>query len=117
MRMDEPDDQALRARYWQRLQDEAVALRDASVSSAGARQPVELDQQSVGRLSRMDAIQQQAMASAQESRRAGRQRAIAAALRRLESGDFGWCDECGEFIGWKRLDLDPTLMRCVSCAG
>lgn len=77
---------------------------------------MELDQQSVGRLSRMDAMQQQAMAAAQDTRRRGRLAAIEAALKRLEQGEFGWCAECGEFIGLSRLDLDPVLMRCIDCA-
>ena len=76
-----------------------------------------LDQSSVGRLSRMDAMQQQAMAAAQEARRHGRIRALEAAIRRLEDGAFGWCEDCGEFIGERRLDLDPTLVRCRDCAG
>jgi DnaK suppressor protein len=92
-------------------------LRAESERTRADRSPVLLDQQSVGRLSRMDALQQQAMASAQDARRKARLRAIKAALARLEAGDFGWCEDCGEFIGTKRLDLDPTLMRCVSCAG
>jgi DnaK suppressor protein len=98
------------------LRHEAEALVRESASSAANRRPVKLDQQSVGRLSRMDAMQQQAMAAAQEARRAGRQRAIAAALARLDGGEFGWCEDCGAFIGWRRLDLDPCLLRCVSCA-
>jgi DnaK suppressor protein len=41
---------------------------------------------------------------------------LEAAVRRLEEGEFGWCDDCGEFIGERCLDLDPTLMRCKDCA-
>ncbi|NNU82106.1 TraR/DksA family transcriptional regulator, partial [Halovulum dunhuangense] len=70
-----------------------------------------------GRLSRMDALQQQAMAAAQDARRMGRARAIEAAIRRIEAGEFGWCDGCGDFIGTPRLDLNPTTIRCRDCAG
>ncbi len=91
-------------------------MRKASGETAEHRKPVELDQQSVGRLSRMDAMQQQAMAAAQEARRHARIRALEAALRRLDRDEFGWCDACGEFIGEKRLDLDPTTVRCRDCA-
>ena len=114
--MDTPSEDDLEQRYKARLLNEASMLRAASDLSSTDRCPVELDQQSVGRLSRMDAMQQQAMASAQDSRRHARLVAIAAALRRLEDGDFGFCPECGDFIGTSRLDLDPVLMRCVSCA-
>jgi len=113
---EDPDDATLRARYQPLLTAEAAALRDASTASSADRKPVTLDQQSVGRLSRMDAMQQQAMAAAQQARRDGRLRAIDAALARLTVGGFGWCDDCGEFIGFKRLDLDPTAMRCILCA-
>ena len=75
-----------------------------------------LDQQSVGRLSRMDALQGQAMAKGIEARRHGRLAAIAAALARIEDREFGWCEDCGLFIGQGRLDVDPCAPRCVSCA-
>ena len=91
-------------------------MRQTSDATAEQRKPVELDQQSVGRLSRMDAMQHQAMAAAQEARRHARMQALEAALRRLERDDFGWCDACGEFIGDKRLELDPALSRCRDCA-
>ncbi|MFK7943866.1 MAG: TraR/DksA family transcriptional regulator [Paracoccaceae bacterium] len=100
----------------ERLDQEAAELRAAEVDTQNDRAPVELDQQSVGRLSRMDAIQQQAMAAAQSRRRAGRLRAIEAALQRMESDDFGWCDDCGEAIPQGRLELDPCAPRCVGCA-
>lgn len=106
----------LRIQFRPRLREELDVLRLASGATAEHRKPVELDQQSVGRLSRMDAIQQQAMANAVDGRRNGRIRAVEAALQRLEGHDFGWCDACGEFIGEKRLELDPTIMRCRECA-
>ena len=105
-----------RTRYAQRLIDEFDALMQAGSDTKDDRKPVVLDQQSVGRLSRMDALQGQAMAQALEGRRQGRGRAIAAALERLQGEDFGWCDDCGEFIGARRLDLDPTVQKCVHCA-
>ena len=60
---------------------EALNLEDALGQSA--QKTVELDQQSVGRLSRMDALQSQAMAQAQQRRRDANKRALQAALRRL----------------------------------
>lgn len=95
------------------MRDEIIAL---SEDSANARSVVALDQQSVGRLSRQDALQQQAMAKAQDARRAAALRRIDAAMQRIEAGDFGWCVECGETIAEKRLEIDPTVERCVGCA-
>lgn len=100
----------------ERLERERAELNSASETTAGERRPVELDQQSVGRLSRMDAMQVQAMAQAVEARRKGRLQRIEGALRRLEAGDYGTCLACGEDIPMKRLAVDPTLAHCVGCA-
>lgn len=80
------------------------------------RAPVELDQTSVGRLSRMDALQVQAMAVAGRQRRAAQRRRIEAALVRIEAGDFGYCVVCGEEIAPARLALDPATPNCVGCS-
>lgn len=114
--MTDPTPPDLRDRYLARLEDELDQLRAVSAQARDGRRPVVLDQQSVGRLSRMDAMQGQAMAAAVEARRSGRGRAIEAALARLAGEDFGWCDGCGGFIGQKRLDLDPVAQRCIGCA-
>ncbi|WP_425409389.1 TraR/DksA family transcriptional regulator [Hyphococcus sp.] len=105
------------ADYRKRLEARREELKSLSSGASDSRKPVELDQQSVGRLSRQDALQQQAMAKAQEARRAGELRKIAAALHRLETGEYGWCAECGEAIASKRLDIDLTAALCAPCAG
>ncbi|MEM8789582.1 MAG: TraR/DksA C4-type zinc finger protein [Pseudomonadota bacterium] len=91
-----------------------LAAEDAA--AAADRATVELDQQSVGRLSRMDALQRQAMAQATHRRRAQERTALMAAQTRLESGDFGWCAECGDAIEPARLRVNPALVRCLECA-
>jgi DnaK suppressor protein len=78
--------------------------------------PVELDQTRVGRLSRMDALQNQAMAKETERRRQQELLRIDAALERLHNGSYGECLECGELIAEKRLDLDPSALLCIECA-
>lgn len=98
------------------LEARRTELQFLSAGSEASRKPVELDQQSVGRLSRQDALQQQAMANAQEARRAAELRRIDAALERINEGEFGWCEECGEAIAEKRLDIDPTTAYCATCA-
>jgi DnaK suppressor protein len=94
------------------LGDELTAV---STLSADARKPVQLDQTSVGRLSRMDAMQGQAMQLETERRRAIEQQRIEAALLRIRDGDFGYCTECGEDIALKRLEYDPTVPTCIDC--
>jgi DnaK suppressor protein len=77
---------------------------------------VTLDQSRVGRLSRMDAMQAQAMAKASGERRLAMLRAINAALKRVEDGTYGLCVDCEEPIHEKRLEVDPTARRCIDCA-
>ena len=84
---------------------------------AEGREPVTLQQDSVGRLSRMDAMQQQAMAKAEERRRHAERARIKAALVRLDEGEWGYCAKCGEDIAEGRLTNDPSVARCVGCAG
>lgn len=95
------------------LYDETLALSEAAKDN---RKPVVLDQQSVGRLSRMDSLQVQAMDKAQDAARQKKRLKIKAALKRLDAGDYGYCVSCDEPIGEKRLDLDPSVPLCISCA-
>jgi len=98
------------------LKERRAELIAMSQSAKGARKPVTLDQQSVGRLSRQDALQQQAMANAQESRRQNDVLKIDRALTMIERGDYGWCGECGEAIALQRLELNLLVMTCMNCA-
>lgn len=90
-------------------------LAKRSQISEEARAPVVLDQQSVGRLSRMDAIQQQSMELATEARRRQRLAQLQAALDRIAGDEFGWCLTCGEEIASARLEIDPASATCVDC--
>jgi len=92
-------------------------LEQLSHNSAEARETVTLDQASVGRLSRMDAIQQQAMAQATERQRAVEISRIENALKRLDEDEYGFCVECGEDISVKRMEIDPAATHCIKCAG
>lgn len=100
----------------EKLRGELAELESLSETSARSRGTVVLDQQSVGRLSRMDAMQGQAMAKAAEQRRRGRISMIKAALQRIADGAYGDCEECGEPIPADRLAIDPTVTTCVGCA-
>jgi DnaK suppressor protein len=106
------NEEAIRAR----LRAERAALEQASAGTAELRAPVDADEQSVGRLSRMDSLQVQAMALATEERRRQRIARIDAALKRLDQGRYGECVVCGEAIAPKRLELDPAVPTCVRCA-
>lgn len=80
------------------------------------RNTVEHDQTTVGRLSRMHAIQEQATALATARQREQELARIEAALRRIADGEYGYCVVCGEEIDERRLDLDPSLASCIECA-
>lgn len=104
----------------QRFRDRLLRLRaellaDAEAGKASA-EVVELDQSKVGRLSRMDALQAQAMAQASEQRREQTLRRIDAALKRIDDDDYGYCLKCDEEINPKRLEFDPTVTLCIECA-
>jgi len=92
------------------------ALLSVIKSSTEDSLPVELDQSRVGRLSRMDALQVQAMAQETERRRKNELLRIDSAMARVESGDYGYCVTCGEEISGKRLALDPSAPLCIDCA-
>ncbi len=40
---------------------------------------------------------------------------IQEAIKRLDDGEFGICEECGEEIGVARLKARPVTTLCVSC--
>jgi len=109
--MSEPD-----AQIHQKLLTQKAELEALCSETAENRRPVALDQQSVGRLSRMDSLQIQAMDKAQQQARRKQIIRINSALERLELGDYGYCVTCDEKIGQKRIELDLATPLCVKCA-
>ncbi len=104
------------AHFRERLLADFADLDREDALGLEGQKTVTLDQQSVGRLSRMDALQGQAMAQATRARRDAGRAKITAALARMDDGEFGFCLECGEAIAEKRLELDPAVATCISCA-
>lgn len=107
-------DQAQLAELRADLQALAGKLRALIESVREAAKPVDLDEP-IGRLSRMDAIQEQNMLQA--NRRAAQQRLAhaEAALRRFEQAEYGECMECGEDVGFARLKARPETPFCIAC--
>jgi DnaK suppressor protein len=103
-------------RYRLRLEQRQAELQRLLSTDETREQSVALDQSKVGRLSRMDALQQQAMADASRSRAQRELVRVRLALKRIEEGDYGYCAECGEAITAGRLDFDPANPLCIDCA-
>lgn len=110
--MTQADRQYFKLRVDATLNDVQRALGMAAANDSGT---VILDQSSVGRLSRMDALQQQAMAAGWKETLLREQRRLEAARVRLEEGSFGVCCRCGEPIPRDRLDADPGTPFCADC--
>jgi len=104
------DDQI--AAFAQQLRELRAELQ-ASLADART-ETVELSS-AQGRVSRVDALQQQQMALAEKRRNEARIRAIDAALKRVEDEDYGFCTRCGEPIGARRLGVRPEGPMCLAC--
>ncbi|MFK8018402.1 MAG: TraR/DksA family transcriptional regulator [Pseudomonadales bacterium] len=100
----------------EKLLNQRAELLALEITSDDASEIVELDQTSVGRLSRMDAMQGQAMAIETRQRRKLELIQIDAALRRMDANDYGLCLECDNPIAIARLELRPSTELCINCA-
>ena len=109
-------DETEKARFSRLIRDRLAEIDAENALGSDGQSTVMLDQQAVGRLSRMDALQSQAMAVAQQKRRDAEAARLAGALARLAEDDFGYCEDCGEPIAPRRLELNLTATRCISCA-
>ena len=102
------------------LQNQLEERRETILAGRSIRKEssrtVELDQSKVGRLSRMDALQQQAMAKATDERAEIELLQIEGALGRMKEGEYGYCIKCGEDIPEGRLKVNPGILTCIECA-
>ena len=102
------------------MREKLLAMREdldaVSATADESSQVVELDQARIGRLSRMNAMQAQAMSQASGRRRKIMLEQITAALGRIDNEDYGNCLTCEESINRKRLEFDPTAILCIECA-
>ena len=103
------------AQLAERLREMQEALRTQLSSGKSATDVVALDQSLVGRLSRMDAMQQQQMAISTRKKAQQRLQRVELALSALASGDYGYCRQCDEDIGFPRLEAQPDTPLCFAC--
>ena len=110
-----PFSKAEQAEFRAKLSQLVQSIEQALADSAGAARPVELDQPTVGRVSRIDAIQQQKMIEANRDAQRARLHAVQSALARIDEDEFGECRACGEEIGVGRLRARPESNTCIEC--
>ena len=99
----------------QRIESDIAAVNASLAPEQHPEVAVELDQTRVGRLSRMDAMQQQAMSSGIRERLRLKKRRLEAALERVDMGRFGLCCACGNDVPPARLRADPGTPFCADC--
>lgn len=96
----------------QSLQVDLMSQLELSESATGI---VTLDQTAVGRVSRIDAMQQQKMAISTQRKTEQRLKKVYIALAAIESGDYGFCRQCDESIIFGRLEIQPEANLCLPC--
>jgi len=99
------------------LERQLAKLQNSMTVTDEALKTVELDQTAVGRLSRMDSLQNQSMAKGLREREMVRLALIQAALKRFDRGSYGVCRECEGPIVFERLSIFPESETCGRCGG
>jgi DnaK suppressor protein len=84
-------------------------------STAKTMKPVGLDQTSVGRLSRIDSLQNQGLTRNLQEREQARLGQIVSARQRFEAGTYGRCVACSATIPYERLLVFPEAPTCAGC--
>ncbi|MFT5693262.1 MAG: DnaK suppressor protein [Oceanicoccus sp.] len=90
-------------------------LKKQLESTVAQTQPIKLDQQAIGRVSRIDAIQQQEMVKANRRQSQLQLNRVQEALDAFDLGEFGFCKNCDESIGFARLKIGPDSSLCIRC--
>lgn len=101
----------------QELEREITRLERDMRGTKQDSQPVQLDQGSVGRVSRIDAIQNQLMSASAYGRDQARYAALIQARARMDNGTYGKCGRCGRPIPYGRLLVLPESANCAACGG
>lgn len=90
-------------------------IEDGLDSNTQETEIVELDT-AIGRLSRMDAMQNQQMALELKRRQEVRLQRVKNALKNIDRGKYGICGKCRKPIDESRLDVQPDAVMCIRCA-
>jgi DnaK suppressor protein len=99
------------------LERQLKKLQRSMRTTTRVMKPVQLDQTSVGRLSRIDNLQTQGLTAGLQAREQAKLGQILEALKRIERETFGTCVVCGEAVAFDRLMVFPEAPNCAACAG
>ena len=113
MRLMTPAKMAL---YKERIHCLYEEIKDDLNKNNDGEKVVELDS-SIGRLSRMDAMQGQQIALELRRRKEQHLMRLDSALARIRKGTYGTCGRCKKPINAERLEVQPDAVLCVQCAG
>jgi len=97
------------------LERQLARLKRSMKLTDKAMQTVELDQSAVGRLSRIDSLQNQSMSKGLRDREIVQLSQIREALQRVEAGTYGVCTVCGGPVPFERLFVFPEAPECAAC--
>ena len=100
----------------QKIKSEIASTRSLIIDLKEAGRPVSPDN-AIGRLSRMEAINDQNMVKANLRTAEMRLPRLEQALDAIEEETFGLCQQCEEPIPFGRLLLIPEAASCIHCAG
>ena len=90
---------------------------ERSMKVNGNGRATEIDQSAVGRLSRIEALQNAGLTQNLQDRERQQLEEVVAALHRLEEGSYGLCTACHAPIRFERLLVFPETRTCGSCTG
>ncbi|HUF49368.1 MAG TPA: TraR/DksA C4-type zinc finger protein [Longimicrobiales bacterium] len=99
------------------LERQLRKLQRSMRTTSRVMKPVQLDQSSVGRLSRIDNLQTQGLTAGLQAREQAKLGQINEALKRIDDGTYGQCVVCGSPIAYERLLVFPEAPNCVACTG
>jgi DnaK suppressor protein len=113
-----PNPQALSDQQVIQIRDELerrLKRMDRNGGSAANGHGREIDQSTVGRLSRIEALQNQGLTDSLRERERTQRDEVLQALNRIAEGCFGLCLGCRAQIEFERLLVFPEARTCSDC--
>ena len=100
---------------WQRIKEQIQKYELDVIETQKMTQPV-APENSIGRISRMDAINNKSVMEASLRNKISKLNKLKVALIKIDEEGFGYCSECKNVIQEGRLMYMPESTKCVRCA-